>query len=205
MLYSVVKAFFRVLFRLCFRVQVTGKENIPAKGAVVLASNHLSLIDPPLVGTFANRRVRFMAKEELFAYPVFGTIIKELGAFSVRRGSADRRAIQTALTILDEGGIMAIFPEGTRSRSGEVGKALPGALMLAAKSGAAIVPVAVTGTNELSSHNWFPRFSVAYGLPYQLPEVNNRQELDAEGDALMEKIRRLKETSQTVKKQTGEH
>ena len=200
MLYSVVKVFFQLLFRLCFRVQVTGVENIPDQGAVVLASNHLSLVDPPLIGSFANRRVRFMAKEELFGYPVFGTIIKELGAFPVRRGSADRRAIQTALAILDEGGIMAIFPEGTRSRSGEVGKALPGALMLAAKSGAAIVPVAVTGTNELSSHKWFPRFSITYGLPYQLPEVNSRQELDAQGEVLMGKIRRLKEKRQAAEK-----
>ncbi len=191
MLYSVCKALFIFLFRVFFRLRIRGSENVPAQGAVILASNHLSLIDPPLIGCASPRRVRFMAKEELFAYPVFGTIIKELGAFPVRRGSADRQAIKTGLTILDEGGVMAIFPEGTRSKNGELGKAMPGILMLAAKSGAAIVPIALSGTNKLSARNWFPRFSIRFGIPYQLPEVFSRQELDEQGAVLMEKIRCL--------------
>ncbi len=191
MLYSLCKTLFFIVFRLFFRLRVEGVENIPAQGAVLLASNHLSLLDPPLIGSVSPRRVRFMAKEELFAYPVFGTIIKELGAFPVRRGSGDRQAIKTGLTILDEGGAMAMFPEGTRSKTGELGKAMPGALMLAAKSGAAIVPIALSGTDKLGRDNWFPRFAIRFGAPYQLPEVFSRQELDEQGAVLMEKIRDL--------------
>ena len=193
MLYNLVKILFQLLCRCLFRVRISGRENIPANGPVILASNHLSLLDPPLLGSYATRRVRFMAKEELFANPLLGTIIKELGAFPVRRASADRQAIKTGLAILDEGGVMAIFPEGTRSLSGEVGKAMPGVLMLAAKSGAAIVPVAISGTNQLSAHNWFPRFSIRFGVPYNLPDVNNRRELDEQGEVLMGKIRSLRQ------------
>ena len=86
---------------------------------------------------------------------------------------------------------MAMFPEGTRSKTGELGKAMPGALMLAAKSGAAIVPIALSGTDKLGRDNWFPRFAIRFGAPYQLPEVFSRQELDEQGAALMEKIRDL--------------
>ena len=193
MFYSLVRRFFQFVFTLFFRARVSGVENIPANGPVILASNHLSLIDPPLVGAFSTRPARFMAKEELFAHPLFGTIIKALGAFPVRRASADRQAIKNGLAILDEGGVMAIFPEGTRSLNGEVGKAMPGVLMLAAKSGAAIVPIALGGTNLISRQNWFPRVSIRFGIPYQLPEVNNRHELDEQGDILMEKIRCLKQ------------
>ena len=191
MFYKACQRLFYCIFRLFFRLQIHGTENIPQHGSIILASNHLSLIDPPLIGCALRRPVRFMAKEELFAYPLFGTIIKELGAFPVRRGSADRQAIKMGLSILDEGGAMAMFPEGTRSKNGELGKPMPGVLMLAAKSGATIVPVALRGTNELSFHNWFPRFFIRFGTPYQLPDVFSRQELDEQGVVLMEKIRQL--------------
>ena len=95
MFYTLLKAFFKILFKLAFRWEVKGQENIPAQGPLVIASNHQSLWDPPFLGTAATRKVYFMAKEELF-FPVFGSIIKQLGAFPVKRGASDRHAITRA-------------------------------------------------------------------------------------------------------------
>ena len=97
MIYTLVKNLFKILFTIFLRLKVEGTENIPKDGPLVIASNHLSLLDPPVLGTAATRKVHFMAKEELFV-PVLGTIYKILGAFPVRRGGADRAAIKHVLT-----------------------------------------------------------------------------------------------------------
>ena len=139
MIYTLVKNLFKILFTIFLRLKVEGRENIPKDGPLVIASNHLSLLDPPVLGTAATRKVHFMAKEELFV-PVLGTIYKILGAFPVRRGGADRAAIKHGIDILESGQVLAIFPEGTRSKTGELGKAQPGALMMASKAKATIQP-----------------------------------------------------------------
>mgnify|MGYP000237741949 CR=1 FL=1 len=142
MIYTLVKNLFKILFTIFLRLKVEGTENIPKDGPLVIASNHLSLLDPPVLGTAATRKVHFMAKEELFV-PVLGTIYKILGAFPVRRGGADRAAIKHGIDILESGQVLAIFPEGTRSKTGELGKAQPGALMMASKAKATIVPACI--------------------------------------------------------------
>ena len=121
MIYTLVKNLFKILFTIFLRLKVEGTENIPKDGPLVIASNHLSLLDPPVLGTAATRKVHFMAKEELFV-PVLGTIYKILGAFPVRRGGADRAAIKHGIDILESGQVLAIFPEGTRSKTGELGE-----------------------------------------------------------------------------------
>ena len=115
MIYTLVKNLFKILFTIFLRLKVEGTENIPKDGPLVIASNHLSLLDPPVLGTAATRKGHFMAKEELFV-PVLGTIYKILGAFPVRRGGADRAAIKHGIDILESGQVLAIFPEGTAAR-----------------------------------------------------------------------------------------
>ena len=113
MWYRFVQLLFSILFRIIYRLRVIGRENIPRKGPVVIACNHVSLLDPPMVGTASSRPVHFMAKSELFV-PVLGTLYKSLGAFPVHRGAGDAHAIRTALTILKHQEVLGIFPEGHR-------------------------------------------------------------------------------------------
>ena len=118
MIYTILKPILWVLFKLGLRLNVEGTENIPQEGPLVIASNHLSLLDPPVIGVAATRKVHFMAKQELFV-PILGDIYKALGAFPVRRGGADRAAIKHGIDILKDNKVLAIFPEGTRSLGGE--------------------------------------------------------------------------------------
>ena len=146
MLYILVVAFLRLLVRLVFRVRVEGKLHIPKEGAVVLAANHRSLWDPVFVTIASHRPVHFMAKEELFRIPVLGFLLPYLKAFPVRRGENDRKAIRQALSVLHQGSVLGIFVEGTRNKDKGANKVLPlkhGAAMLASRSEASIVPVAI--------------------------------------------------------------
>lgn len=180
MLYGLIRIMFRLIFTILFRWRVTGHENIPLTGGVIIAPNHVSNIDPPLVGSAMQRRITIMAKEELFSSAFFGAIIKQLGAFPVKRGTGDRAAIKTALGLLNDGKALILFPEGTRSKTGELNKAQPGVAMMAIKSQVPVVPVAVSGTyNIFRSNNWLPpRFSVRFGKPIYPPEgVHNTKEL----------------------------
>ena len=139
-LYGFCEIIFPWIFKIWLRWEVFGRENIPAEGPVVIAANHLSLLDPPVLGAAATRKVHFMAKSELFKPAWFGALIRKLGAFPVRRGAMDRDAIKTGLTILKENKVLAVFPEGTRSKTGELGRAGGGAFMMAVERKATIVP-----------------------------------------------------------------
>ena len=164
MFYSFLKVVLYVLAKIIFRLEISGTENIPQNGPVVIASNHLSLLDPPIIGVAATRKIHFMAKQELFV-PVLGSIYRTLGAFPVRRGAADRNAIKYGIDLLLADKVLAIFPEGTRSKNGQLGKAEPGALMMAGKARAVIVPTAVSGTNLCSSGRIWPKVKVKFGKP----------------------------------------
>lgn len=192
MIYSIVKFIFKILFTIGLRLEVEGRENIPATGPLVIASNHLSLLDPPVIGTAATRKVNFMAKQELFV-PVLGDIYKVLGAFPVRRGGADRAAIKHGIDILTSGNVLAIFPEGTRSKTGKLGKAEPGALMMAGKANAAIVPACVVGTDLKRSGKLWPKVKVVFGKPMYFPkdEAINKENLKEMTAKLMERIAAL--------------
>ncbi len=169
MIYTIVRALFKILFAIGLRLRVEGTENIPKEGPLVIACNHLSLLDPPVLGTAASRKVHFMAKEELFV-PVLGTIYKILGAFPVRRGGADRAAIKHGIEILESGQVLAIFPEGTRSKTGKLGKAQPGALMMASKAKATIVPACIIGTDYKRYGRIWPKVTVRFGKPIPFPQ-----------------------------------
>ena len=148
MLYAVLKPLAVLLMRLLFRLEGRGTEHVPAQGPVLLVANHSSLLDPPLVGGVAPRQLSFMAKAELFRVPLFGALIRRLNARPVRLEGADAGALRTALRVLQEGGVLLMFPEGTRGPEGALREPKPGAAMLAVTSGAPVVPVFIQGSGR---------------------------------------------------------
>lgn len=134
--------------KIFYGLRVEGIDNFPKEGPVLLACNHRSNMDPVAVGCALQRPIHFMAKEELFNIPVLKWIIIQWKAFPVKRGGGDRKAIKIALDILQENGIVGLFPEGTRSKTGELGTAHPGIGLLAIKGNCPVVPVALLGTQK---------------------------------------------------------
>ena len=149
--YKAVKGIARVLFSLVYRIEIEGKEHLPERGKAIVSPNHFSMMDPIIIGAFLPRKVNFMAKEELFSNKLFALILNKLGVFPVKRGGADIGAIRTALRILNNGDIFCIFPEGTRSKAGEILKAKPGAAMIAIRARSPIIPIAIIGDYKLFS------------------------------------------------------
>jgi 1-acyl-sn-glycerol-3-phosphate acyltransferase len=148
-LYALVRAIVVPLFRLWFRMHVSGKEHVPRDGAAIVAPNHKSFWDSFFIAICTPRHVRFMAKTELIEAR-YGRLLVRLGAFPVRRGTSDADALETARTILHQGGLLALFPEGTRIRDPEeLGHPKRGAGRLALETGAPLIPAAITGTEKL--------------------------------------------------------
>lgn len=159
-------AWFVSTFR--YKLQATGVENIPLEGPLILAGNHLSWFDPPVIGARFPRYIAYMAKKELFAIPFFGLLITCLGAFPVDREGSAKPAIKYALDLLKHGKVVGIFPEGGRNVEGDK-QAQTGVALLAALSGAPVLPVCVVGTDR-SKERPRPPFQVAFGTPMSLPK-----------------------------------
>ncbi|SMO42016.1 lysophospholipid acyltransferase family protein [Melghirimyces algeriensis] len=170
MLYRTFRLLFRFLFRLFYRWEIEGVKHIPSQGPVVICCNHINNLDPPIVGAAANRPVRFMAKEELFKVPVLSFLLRRFGAFPVKRGSTDKRALKSALEVLKQGEVLGVFPEGTRSRDGSLGKAHNGASFIALKGKAKVVPAAVIGPYRI-----FQKVRIVFGPPVDLENFQNQQ------------------------------
>ena len=139
---------FRALTAALYPMQVHGLAHRPRDGAYIVVANHTNWLDPPVIEFALGVAIRFMAKEEAFDTPVLGGLMRAKGCFPVRRGAADRRALQTCLQVLAAGRPLGFFPEGTRSRDGVMRRAHPGIGLLALRSGAPLLPVAVVGTHE---------------------------------------------------------
>ncbi|KXH82035.1 1-acyl-sn-glycerol-3-phosphate acyltransferase [Sporosarcina sp. HYO08] len=186
-LYPFGKALCSLIFSPLYRIQVIGKENFPKEGGVLLCSNHISNVDPPVVGLTSPRTVHFMAKEELFHVPVLKNILPNVNAFPVKRGMSDREAFRTALKLLRNGEVVGLFPEGTRSKSGELGKGLAGAGFFALKGNAHVMPCAIIGP-----YKPFKKLKVVYGKPL---DVTSYREQKASAEevtaAIMDEIRKL--------------
>jgi len=190
-------SFFRIIATVIFRVKIIGTENIPEKGGFILASNHISYYDPPLVGCCIKREVYFFAKRELFRFKPFGWILLRVNARPVNRAGVDRAAIDTAVEILKSGNGLTVFPEGTRSKSKDLLPVKPGIGMIARQAEISIVPAYIHGANQL--WNCFigrTRLTVSYGKPIAAEWVKSH-ELTKEGylaiaDEIMNRIVQLK-------------
>ncbi len=141
--------FFRAITKILFRIKISGKENFPKNGGFILASNHQSYLDPPVVGSWAPRVVYFMTKAELFENKLLGWYLINTNARPVKRGVMDRQSIKATLDIIADGQGMTIFPEGTRSTTGELLEPKAGIGMIAAKAHCPIIPTYVNGFNRL--------------------------------------------------------
>lgn len=180
----------RILFDTLWRLKIIGQENIPERGGAIIASNHISFFDPPLIGSAIKREIHYLAKEELFRYPILGWIIKQVNVHPLRRGKQDIRAFKTALHLLQQGQMLLVFPEGTRSLTGELQKAKPGAAMLAVRAQVPIVPTFVWNTQQARR---FRQFVVIFGKPIFPPsEISKKEDYQIISEGIMEAIVRLK-------------
>jgi len=158
----------------CRRYEVAGRERVPESGGVIVVSNHLNNADPPMIQRALPRYVVFMAKKEMLDAPLVGLLFRAWGAFPVRRGEADLGALRTACQVVQRGEMLMMFPEGTRSRTGQIGEGHPGTAMIARRTGAPILPVAITGTEGIAWPGVFLRprsishIVVVVGEPFML-------------------------------------
>lgn len=190
MLYYIIRAILVPFVYLLFWPKIQGKENLPTEGSAIIFSNHTSLFDPIVLGCLLPRRIYFMAKQELFRIKPFALFMKGLGAFPVKRGTADISAVKTALYTLRKGEVFGIFPEGTRSRDGNMQQFTHGTAAIALKSRAITVPVVITGGYRL-----FRPIQVIVGKPLDLEKYygnkSNSELLDKVSEEMMEAVKSL--------------
>lgn len=169
--YTAVRILLTLPTILIYRVRAIGVRNVPRSGPLVLAPNHFSFMDHFFVGVYLRRKIRFMAKSQLFGPPVLTYIFKHGGVFPVRRGHRDEEAFKTAYTLIDQGEMLLVYVEGGRSRSGELGQPKPGLGRIALEAGVPVVPVAIHGSAGV--RRWrrlrFPKVTVQFGEPLTFP------------------------------------
>ncbi len=189
--------------KLIFRLHVEGEEHVPPTGAAILAVNHVSFVDPVIVGVAIRRPVYFLAKEELFRFRVLGWLLRQYHAIPVKRRRTDLQAIKRAVSVLQQGEMVVIFPEGTRGDGSRLRPAKPGIGLIAARSGAPVIPVLHRGTEKaLPRGAWFPRphrITVQFGAPLRFTESPGREwheEVAAFSQMIMERIAALNARSE---------
>lgn len=169
--YTFVRILVSLPTLLIWRVRAIGRENVPKGGPLILAPNHFSQMDHFFVGLYLRRKIRFMAKSQMFGPPLLTYVYKHGGVIPVRRGHHDEEAFKTAFTVLGQDGMLLIYAEGGRSRTAELGEPKRGVGRLALESGAPVVPVAIYGSAKV--RRWkrlrFPRITVEYGQPLRFP------------------------------------
>ncbi len=190
--YDAAKLSLGVIFKL-WRMRVFGAGNVPVTGPVIVACNHISYFDPPLLGTACPRRIRYMAKSSLFKIPILGPLITGFGAYPVDRTGPPMAAVRRSVEVLRRAEVIGIFPEGTRNLDGTV-QAREGVALLASLGKAPVVPAAVVGTAHAGR---FRQFKVIFGRPLRLPEGRKatREELANFTEQVMQAIRKLPETT----------
>jgi len=198
--YELARRTVAVTMRLVWRIRAVGLENVPLAGPLIVVANHVSNLDPPALGALLPRPLYYMAKEELFAIPVLGTVIRAVNAFPVDRSRSDVAAIKRAVDVLRQGHALAIFPEGGRNVDGSK-QPQNGAVLLSRLSGAAILPAYIAGS---SAANRLAQITVIYGKPFKLPEREaafggpgkkaRRADLSKQTDEVMKRIFTLRET-----------
>jgi 1-acyl-sn-glycerol-3-phosphate acyltransferase len=185
------KAFVGTVTRTLIRLKAYGVERIPREGGAVLAVNHASYVDPPVVGTVCPRRIVFLAKVELHRVPGLAQLIRAHGTLAIRRGESDRDAVRLARQAVRDNLLLGMFVEGTRQRTGEPGVAKPGAAMVAIQEGVPVVPAAIYGSHRWSWGNFAP-ISIAFGEPMRFDEhPRNSKGYKAATAEIEAEIRRL--------------
>ncbi len=193
-----------LLDKLCFLVyvrkfQVVGKEHVPPGGPLVVACNHLNNADPPAVALAIPRLPTFMAKREMIGWPILGPAFRAFGAFPVRRFEADLAALRAAAEVVNSGAMLVMFPEGTRSRTGGLTRGHPGTALIALRTGAPVLPVAITGTESIHWPWLFIKplsvrhVKLTIGEPFRLPPVEraNSEAAAQATDLIMRRIAAL--------------
>ena len=190
--YDFAKSVVYGIFKPWYRIEAIGLEHFPKEGGVLLCANHIHNFDPLVVGIMAPRPVHYMAKEEIFSVPVLGNIVRKCNAFPVKRGFNDREALRTGLKLLKDGHVFGLFPEGTRSKTGEIGKGLSGAGFFALRTTALVVPCAIIGP-----YKSFRKLKIVYGQPIDMDEIR-KEKASAEQvtELIMSKIDKLRKEHQ---------
>ena len=204
-LYAILKPIAVALARAYFRLEARGRERVPMHGPLILVANHSSVLDPPFVGAAAPRRLTFLAKAELFRIPLFGPLIRAVGAHPLRREGSDPSALRTARRLVEDGEALLIFPEGTRGPEGVLREPKAGAGMLAVLTGAPVVPVLITGTGRAWPKGArLPRpvkVVVAFGEPLRFERsggASRKEQYEAASRAMMAAIARLRDEAVAV-------
>lgn len=187
-LFLLGRQMFRIMFKLFYRYCIEGSQNIPNTGGAVIAPNHISFFDPPLTGAAMKRPLYFMAKKELFDIPVFGWTIKQTNAFPVKRGVQDTSAVRHAFSLLEKGRLLLMFPEGTRSRDGKLGKARAGAGMVACNAQVPLIPVKIENTNMMLK---FKRIKIKYGKPIYPPKNFSKNDYIGLSQKVLDEISKM--------------
>jgi len=199
MFYELVRALCWLLLKIFWRMEIIGIENLPKSGGLIIASNHVSYLDPAVLAASLNRKIYFIAKKEIFKNGFISFIFKSLNAISVDRKNADVLAFKKAINILGEGKVLGMFPEGTRSSDGDLQELKLGAIRIAMKTGVPILPVAITGTHKIYPRGIiFPilfkhKIIVRYGTPHYLDKLKLRDKIyqNEELNLLGKKIKEL--------------
>jgi 1-acyl-sn-glycerol-3-phosphate acyltransferase len=180
---------FRMLFKIVWRCEISGRENIPAEGGVIIAPNHKSVADPPLAGSAMKRPLHFMAKEELFSIPVLGYLIKQTNAFPVARAAqGDVSAFKTALNLLENGETVLVFPEGGRAKNEDFRPAKQGVGMLACRAQVPVVPARIINSDKIGS---FAKLKIIFGRPIYPPKVYDKDAYKKLSEEVMTAIENL--------------
>ncbi len=197
--YICIKAVIRIFLNLIYRAKHYNFEKIPLEGKLIVCSNHISFIDPVIIGANIPRYIYFMAKRELFGYPLLGRLITFLNAFPINRTATDRSSIRTALKVLENEQVLALFPEGTRSVEGEIKEGKKGVGLLAVMSQAPIVPIAITGANKIiqkpRKRLFFPQIKMIAGelidVEAILKKHGRKEAVSVIVSAVMDSIKKL--------------
>lgn len=194
----VLRAITRALFHVLTRWEIQGRENIPPHGPLIVYANHQNHLDGNLLIAALPWGINYMATVDLWSVPVTGQLLRLYGAIQLHRGEVDRTALRQAYGVLDAGGVIGIFPEGTQSPTGQLIRARAGASYIARQSGKPLLPVGLVGMDRLYA-GWArrerPRITVVVGQPYTLPPqdpaLSRREDLQAMTDLMMLKLAAL--------------
>lgn len=194
----------RPLLKSFFKFQIFGAENLPSTGGVLLMTNHASYMDPIFIGAAVNRSLHYMARSTLFKPKIVEKLLLSMNAFPIHLGVPDRGAIKRALEILENGGVLNIFPEGTRTIDGSLGQSQPGVGLIAHRTNASIIPVYLSGTREVLPRNAksprLAKVTIAFGKPIEMKQYReikaNREVYEEIGKKIMEGIAELMKRNQ---------